>query len=91
MKEFTFVSPTKIYFGKDSLLCDFEPNNRIINTNSVPAIATTPNSNDGIVYLTLTAWMEGWDLDDNGLTNLNESALGIPFHLNLQFQIDRVD
>lgn len=79
------------FFGKNSYLCDFTPNNRMVNTNSVDPICVTPDSNDGIVYLTLTAWIEGWDVDDQNQSTLNSDALGIPFHLNLQFQIDRVD
>ena len=72
------------YFGTKSLLCDFSSGDRLINTNNVKEIATT-SSVDGITYLTLTSWIEGWD------ENVNLKALGIPFHLNLQFQIDRID
>lgn len=81
------------YFGKNSMLCKFNASNRKTSTD-IPAIATTPNSDDGIVYLTLTAWVEGWDLldeDDLTASSLNRDSLGMDFHLNLQFQIDRVD
>lgn len=75
------------FLGTKSLLCDFSASNRIVNTNSVEPIATT-STTTGIVYLTLTAWLEGWDLE--GFTDI-ENTDGYPFHLNLQFQIDRVD
>ena len=86
-----FEACEQAFFGKDSYLCHFDGANRKLEGEIAKPICKTPNEENGIVYLTVTAWIEGWDVDDKNQSTLNADALGIPFHLNLQFQIDRVD
>jgi hypothetical protein len=90
----SFEACEQAFFGTNSYLCHFDGANRKVANETAKPICKTPNSendNSGIVYLTLTAWIEGWDVDEDNKSTLNADALGIPFHLNLQFQIDRVD
>ena len=73
------------YLGTNDVTAKFDSSMRLKADNTASEIATT-DAVDGITYLTLAVWIEGWDMD-----GVNENMLGVPFYLDMQFQIDRVD
>ena len=73
------------YLGTNTVLAKFDSSMRLASDNAASPIAIT-DAEEGIVYLTLSVWMEGWDMD-----GVNENMLGVPFYLDIEFQIDRVD
>lgn len=81
-----FEACKQLYLGKNDVVAKFDSSLRLDQVNNnADAIATT-SEDDGIAYLTISAWIEGWDLEE-----VDDHFFNQHFYLDMEFSIDRID